>query len=161
MLHQRRAGRVILLDRNNHLLLLQGHDPSLEAEPWWFTPGGGAEEGETLREAALRELFEETGLRLTEVEGPIWLRHASFDFNGDHYEQSEEFYFARIDAHDVDTSGWSALENQSVLSTRWWPIDELSQASQEVFPPGLAVLVSDLISHGPPATPFELPSQLR
>lgn len=159
MLQRRRAGRVILLDSNNRVLLLQGRDPSLDSHSWWFTPGGGAEEGETQRQAALRELFEETGLQLEEVTGPIWIRHASFDFNGDHYEQSEEFYFARIDSHDVDTSGWTELENETVLSTRWWPLDQLALTTDDVFPVGLAALISDLVENGPPARPIELTPQ--
>ena len=30
---------------------------------WWFTPGGGLDPGESHRDGAVRELFEETGLR--------------------------------------------------------------------------------------------------
>lgn len=162
MFHQRRAGRVILLDNQDRTLLLQGHDPSLNSDSssplatWWFTPGGGAEEGETQRQAALRELFEETGLQLDDVEGPIWTRLARFEFNGDEYEQNEEFYFARIDAHDVDTSGWTSLETDTVLATQWWSLEDLSKLSEPVFPNGLVGLIRDLIQVGPPSAPIEL-----
>lgn len=152
----RRAGRVILLDADDRLLLLQGHDPSLKTSSWWFTPGGGAEEDESHRDAALRELFEETGLQLESVEGPIWLRQASFDFNGDHYEQSEEFFFARIDTHDVDSSGWTDLEQDTVLKVHWWNLAELQQSSDIVYPDGLAQLVADLLVNGLPSQPIQL-----
>lgn len=159
MIHHRRAGRVILLDASNRLLLLQGHDPSLRTSRWWFTPGGGAEEDETQRQAALRELYEETGLALNEVEGPIWIRHASFDFNGDHYEQSEEFFVARIDTHEVQTSGWTQLEVETVLNVRWWTIEELHETDELIFPSGLGQLALDLIENGIPAEPLELTPQ--
>lgn len=159
MLQQRRAGRVILLDRNDKVLLLQGHDPSMRTTRWWFTPGGGAEENESEREAALRELFEETGLTLSDVEGPIWRRHASFDFNGDHYEQHEEFFFARIDSHEVDHSGWTPLEQESVLTTHWWSLEELASTAEAVYPEGLSQLLSDLLQSGLPSAPIELRSQ--
>lgn len=161
MFHQRRAGRVILLDDQNRTLLLQGHDPSLSSDgsaptTWWFTPGGGAEANETQRDAALRELFEETGLGLQELQGPIWTRTAHFQFNGDEYEQQEEFYFARIDSHEVDISGWTPLENQTVLTTRWCSLDELEQMPEPIFPGGLAKLIRDLIEVGLPSVPIEL-----
>lgn len=159
MLHQRRAGRVILLDSQNRLLLLQGHDPALRTSQWWFTPGGGAEADETERDAALRELHEETGLLLESVEGPIWTRHASFDFNGDHYEQSEQFFFARIDSHDVERSGWTALEHDTVLTTHWWELAELATTDEVIYPMGLAGLVNDLLEHGIPSSPIAISSQ--
>src|SRR5690606_42109346 len=49
---------------------------------WWFTVGGGIDPGETPHQAAVRELFEETGLRLdpAELVGPVIVRSAVFDF---------------------------------------------------------------------------------
>jgi len=60
----RRAGRVLLVDRAGRALLLHGGDPARPAERWWFTPGGGLSGDETAAEGAARELFEETGLRV-------------------------------------------------------------------------------------------------
>lgn len=44
---------------------------------WWQMPQGGVDEGEDPRGAALRELFEETGMRSVEIiaEHPRWLRY--------------------------------------------------------------------------------------
>ncbi len=46
-----RAGRVLLVR----------HERPSEPEPYWVPPGGGVLAGETLQQAALRELAEETG----------------------------------------------------------------------------------------------------
>lgn len=55
------AGRVVLVHRTTGRLLLQLH--GWPHEPHWATPGGGVEDGETPRDAARRELTEETGRR--------------------------------------------------------------------------------------------------
>ena len=52
------AGAEAAVVREGKLLLIQRHDSGL-----WALPGGAAEVGETLSEAARRELREETGLR--------------------------------------------------------------------------------------------------
>ncbi|MEY3129628.1 MAG: hypothetical protein RL405_948, partial [Actinomycetota bacterium] len=63
----RETARVLLLDAQNRVFLLQTHfDPEVQLPPRWITPGGGIDHGETPRQAAKRELFEETGLSVSE-----------------------------------------------------------------------------------------------
>jgi ADP-ribose pyrophosphatase YjhB (NUDIX family) len=77
------AARVVLVDRAGRTLLFRGGDPHRpEIGTWWFTPGGGVEEGESLVEAARREVFEETGIELTDVGDPLLRREVRFTFEG-------------------------------------------------------------------------------
>ena len=55
------AGAVIRDGQGRLLLVRRGHAPSLGL---WSVPGGRVEPGETPEEAAAREVFEETGLRV-------------------------------------------------------------------------------------------------
>ena len=150
----RRAARVLLVDAGDRVLLLRGTDPADAAQgQWWFTPGGGLDDGEGTADAASRELAEETGLVLAPADlGPVvHERVAQFRFAGTEYRQSEVFYLARVDRHEVDTAGWTALEVASVLEHRWWPRAELSATSERVFPADLAdVLARALASSGAP-----------
>lgn len=58
-----RQGAVIILRRNDGAVLMQHRDsnPNIAYPGYWALPGGAAEEGEDPKNAALRELREETG----------------------------------------------------------------------------------------------------
>ena len=52
--------RVVVVSRGE--LLLVQHRDRARNEVYWCPPGGGRERGETLEEAAVREVYEETGI---------------------------------------------------------------------------------------------------
>ncbi|RZU10736.1 NUDIX domain-containing protein [Streptomyces sp. BK239] len=156
----RKVARVVLLDPEDRILLLHGHEPDDPADDWWFTPGGGVEGDETREEAALRELAEETGI--TEVElGPVlWRRRCSFPFVGRRWDQDEWYYLARTAVTATRATALTELERRSVAGARWWTCQELSRARETVYPTRLAELLSRLLDEGPPAGPVTLDTEI-
>jgi 8-oxo-dGTP pyrophosphatase MutT (NUDIX family) len=148
---RRTSARVVLLDEGGAVLLFCGSDPANEdggAPRWWFTVGGAAQPGETLTEAAVRELAEETGLHVkpADMVGPVWRRDAVIDFNGSVIRSEEMFFVHRTDRFAPSASGRTALERRYIHSHRWCDetmIDELVAKGETVYPLQLGELLSD------------------
>lgn len=146
----RRAGRVVLVDRLGRTLLFEGVDPGRPQESYWFTPGGALQPGEDAFRAAVRELAEETGLRLPpdRLLGPIWRGREVFSHDGGTVIADETYFLASTDSDEVDISGIDDLERVCVLGYRWWSIDELRASSAVVYPRQLAELLQPMLSSG-------------
>jgi 8-oxo-dGTP pyrophosphatase MutT (NUDIX family) len=143
----RQAARVLLLDRAGRVLLFKGHDPARpELGAWWFTVGGGVDDGESVRQAAVRELREETGLELPaeSLAGPVYREYAEFSIAGTDYFQDNEFFAVRVDGHDVVTTGFTELELTFMTEHRWWSPAELRTTTDTVYPECLADLIDRL-----------------
>lgn len=132
----RSEGRVVLLDPDDRVLLIRVEDPAIDTPRLWITPGGGVEAGESPREAAVRELFEETGIRTPEVGPCVWRRRYRWRW-GDRLIESDTRYFLHRLSHPT-TITWSHasdLEHAMFRENRWWSLAELSAAEHETFSP--------------------------
>ncbi len=122
----RDAARVVLVDGDGRMLLIEMRDPFDPERGWyWVTPGGGREHGESEQECAVREVFEETGLRVVPRDlGPVRREETTeFGFEGELIRQHQVFFVVQVDPFVVDTSGWEAAELRSQREVRWWTRD--------------------------------------
>lgn len=141
-----------MFNEHDHVLLLRGVDSTTpEREPWWFTPGGGLEPGETPREAAQREVKEETGHTLESVTGPVYEQEMDFAFEGVQLHQYEQFFVAHVHDFAPSSEGWTELEKRTMLESRWWSLDELEHTAETIYPEVLASLVRTELGRHEPA----------
>jgi 8-oxo-dGTP pyrophosphatase MutT (NUDIX family) len=143
------AGRVVVIDDDGCVLLFCGHDPHRpERGRFWFTPGGGVDNGETIEQAAARELYEETGLSMTHLGTVRFERATVFDFESVRYEQREHFFCVQVPRFEPIDTRWSDIERRSVLDHRWWRRDDLATTSETVYPEALVEMLDHVF--GPP-----------
>ena len=151
LVNRRLSARVVLLDDDGAVLLFCGSDPAVadgSAPRWWFTVGGAAQQGETLPEAAVRELEEETGLRVEPADmiGPVWRRDAVIDFNGSVIRSEEMFFVHRTRRFEPSTAGRTGLERAYIHGHRWCDatmIGELVAKGETVYPLQLGKLLAE------------------
>jgi 8-oxo-dGTP pyrophosphatase MutT (NUDIX family) len=150
----RHAARVLLLDGAGRVLLLKWRLQT--GDHLWITPGGGLAAGEDHREAAIRELAEEVGLRATSLGPCVWLREHVFTWNGRAYRQRERFYLVRIDAHQVDRSGNDENELRVLEEFRWWTLPELEASPETFSPQRIAFFLAPLLAGEIPSHPVDV-----
>jgi 8-oxo-dGTP pyrophosphatase MutT (NUDIX family) len=135
----RSAGRAILRDEAGRVLLILFVLPNMR---FWATPGGGVEAGETLLQAANRELQEELGISVP-LEGPIHTATGIFEFEGELIENTDHFFHGRWSG-TPSLSGVTANESAALQESRWWTVEELEATDAAFFPRDLAAVVRRL-----------------
>ena len=85
------------------------HKPDEPAwDPYWCTPGGGVEDGESIHEALMREMVEETGIK-PEIGRLLFVQQF---FDGE--KEQLEFFFHITNANDYRQIDLSATSHGTI-----------------------------------------------
>jgi len=137
----RPAARILLIDDRDQVLLFRFTVDG--RPPFWVTPGGALDPGESHAEAARRELREETGLD-RDCGPEIHARTVTFTTVENVPVVADERYFlVRTDGFTPDTSAHTALERVVMQTHRWFSRAELTSWHELIFPEDIA----DIIAH--------------
>jgi 8-oxo-dGTP pyrophosphatase MutT (NUDIX family) len=121
----RSTARLIILDGEQSVLLVRyAEHRSGRPGSYWATPGGALEPEENAREAAARELQEETGIRAPAGRS-LWTHTTTFELPEGWVEQKEVFFLVQLAG-----------------SARWWRRADLERTAEAVYPEGLAALLA-------------------
>ena len=99
----------------------------------WQMPQGGIDDGDELLDAALRELYEETGIQEAEIvaEHPGWLTYdlprdlLGKALKGRYRGQTQKWFLARFNGTDKDVK--LDLHDPEFETWRWVPVVELPE----------------------------------
>jgi 8-oxo-dGTP pyrophosphatase MutT (NUDIX family) len=143
----RLTSRVVILDGDDRFLLFLTKAPDSSGFARWITPGGGVDPGENHAEAAIRELFEETGLLVDEVGEPVW--NHDFDVawdSADHSSGHAEFYALNVDSFTPVSTNWTPEEHVDVIAHKWWSARELEKSGEPFEPAELPTLIRKILA---------------
>jgi 8-oxo-dGTP pyrophosphatase MutT (NUDIX family) len=135
----RATARVLLINEQNQVFMLKTHfDPEVGLPPRWLIPGGGIDSGEDTLTAALRELYEETGLVVDpdDLGEPVLVASGRWDWaDGKNYHTyTDTIYELKVKDFELDTSGFTKDELRDILEYRWWNLSELFAIGESVAP---------------------------
>jgi 8-oxo-dGTP pyrophosphatase MutT (NUDIX family) len=156
---ERWAVRVVLLDSGGRVLLFHALLPERSATGWWELPGGGIDPGESYLDAAVREIGEETGLRISpqQVGPPAWRRDATWHARGVRRLQHEVVVLARLaaDRPEITDAGQTPEELEDYVGARWWEVADIAASRERFYPGRLPELLPAFLAGETIDEPFE------
>ncbi|MCW3836631.1 NUDIX hydrolase [Sphingomonas canadensis] len=139
---ERPAARILLIDAADRVLLFR-FVPD-DRPPFWVTPGGAADPGESFAEAARRELREETGLDL-DCGPEVHRRVVEFvTLENVPVTADERYFLIRSDNCAIDPSGHTELERRVMQEWRWFTREEIAEWHEPIFPVELHLLLEEV-----------------
>ena len=138
------------------MLLLLAVALPRHGQRFWLSVGGALERGETLVQAAARELHEETGLSVDPagLGAPIGTSLIEFTSFGVLPVTQHQTYFAvAAPGATVSLHGLGAVERLTIAGHAWLSADDLAARAEPVSDPELPRLMRAAVAAAYPAAP--------
>jgi ADP-ribose pyrophosphatase YjhB (NUDIX family) len=143
---RRRAGRVIVLDPEDRVLLFR-YDDGPPNGRHWCTPGGGLNDGEDYPTGARRELAEETGWTDVVLGDEVYERTLTMEYADAIVQQHERLFLARVAVARRELGEVAAMHvSDGIAAWHWWTLAEMDATDEVIWPAGLADLVREALS---------------
>lgn len=151
------GARVLLLDPHNRVLLIHARDPDNPTHHWWELPGGGLNTGETLEQAAQRELAEETGIELDHLGPQVWIRESRFRYRNRDHHRIDHIFLART-TNTTATTARQPTDNEKIglIEHAWHTSTQLHDCTDKLLPASLPTLLDTLLAGNVPDQPLVL-----
>ncbi|CAN5438441.1 hypothetical protein BH09ACT12_BH09ACT12_22750 [soil metagenome] len=142
------TARVVPVNEDGAALLLLDQDPAAPGVLRWASIGGGVEAGESAAEAAVRELYEETGIvaDTDDIIGPLCRVKRSYTYDHVRYD-GDHTYLALAVSGDIVVN-FDRLEPEevgNVLDAAWFSPEALV-ADGRMVEPDLPDIIASAIS---------------
>lgn len=160
----RNSVKILLMNENKEILLMCADDPTTTSKDgkyhgrFWFPIGGKIEEGESVQDAALREIFEETGITKDKIElGPIvWFGEFDLVLSGKIQHLKEQFIVGKTKQKNISLDNLTDEERVVVKYVAWFSLDKIKQSVDVIFPVVLPDYLPDILTGRYPDQPIEI-----
>ncbi|MGC5171326.1 NUDIX hydrolase [Micromonospora sp. DT81.3] len=142
----RRTARILVLDREDAILLLKTHWSRRILPERWLTPGGGVDPGEDVHAAAIRELFEETGLRVPSLGDPVWHERRPLPAGHEFDETDATYFLLRTHRFEIVRDDWTESEHDDIVDIRWFTPQELAASTDEFDPEDVRAILARVLA---------------